>query len=378
MGRKLVFMRNGQFEKLGEIQAENELELQDLIKDDPDLLPIEEFGFDPPVMVVGRETRLKYGAADLVLLTRSGRLLVVEFKRGKVNPDFRHALAQLLDYGAQLAKMTTAEFESTVATDYFNGRTCPAGSPVKGMDSLAGAAAAQWPGISQEEMSTLLDYLSVSLQRGEFHFVLVSQDFRDGMGDTIAYLNSAMSRARFYAVELVKFSGENLSAFETRTVWMPAVAGVGSRPPESVDEETFLAGVDDPVYRESLREFLELCRGLGLKLAWGDRGASIRIKTIDKAEPVSIGWLFPTQGSYWYGLSGLSLGYDVYSANLQRTPIALPALQAYVGSLETLAGLVPHVTKTLVAYRISPTEFPDTLSPIREAIIKLTESINGE
>ena len=73
MGRKLVFMHDGKLEKLGEIQAENELELQELIKDDPDLLPIEEFGFDPPVMVVGRETRLKYGAADLVLLTRSAR-----------------------------------------------------------------------------------------------------------------------------------------------------------------------------------------------------------------------------------------------------------------------------------------------------------------
>ncbi|MGI8520177.1 MAG: hypothetical protein ACR2MC_06180 [Actinomycetota bacterium] len=86
MGRKLVFMRDGQLEKLAEIRAENELELQELIKDDPDLLPIEEFGFDPPVMVVGRESRLKYGAADLVLLTRSGRPLVVEFKTGKGEP----------------------------------------------------------------------------------------------------------------------------------------------------------------------------------------------------------------------------------------------------------------------------------------------------
>jgi hypothetical protein len=75
MGRKLVLLSNGRAEKLAEIRAENELELQELIKEDPDLLPIEEFGFDPPVMVVGREARLKYGAADLVLLTRTGRLL---------------------------------------------------------------------------------------------------------------------------------------------------------------------------------------------------------------------------------------------------------------------------------------------------------------
>ena len=377
MGRKLVLFREGMPEKMGEIQAENELELQKLIMEDPDLLPLEEFGFDPPAMVVGRETRLKYGAADLVLLTRGGRLLVVEFKIGKANPDFRHALAQVLDYGAQLARMTAAEFESAVATDYFKGSHCPLGSPVKGMDSIADAAVAQWPGISPDETSTLVSNLAASLQRGDFHFVLVSQDFREGMGDTIAYLNSAMIRARFYAVELVKFNGENLSAFETRTVWMPAIAGVRSGQ-DRVDEETFLAGVEDPSYRESLREFLEFCRGLGLKLAWGDKGTSIRIKTIDQAEPVSIGWLFPTQGSYWGGLSGLSLGYDTYSGNPQRTPNALPVLEAYVKSLETLAGLVPHLTKTLIAYRIPATVLPERLTSVKEAIGKLTESISEE
>lgn len=377
MGRKLVIMRDGQPEKLAEIQAENELELQDLIKDDPDLLPIEEFGFDPPVMVVGRETRLRYGAADLVLLTRSGRLLVVEFKRGRANPDFRHALAQLLDYGAQLAKMTIAEFESTVATDYFKGPNCPVDSPVKGKDTIAGAAATHWPGISQEETSTLVNYLSISLQRGEFHFVLVSQDFRDGMGDTVAYLNSTITRARFYAVELVKFRGKELSAFETRTVWKPAVAGVGSGS-DGVNVETFLTGVDDPVYRESLREFLEFCRGLGLRFEWGSAGTSIRIKTNDRAEPVSIGWLFPSEGSYWQGLSGLTLGYDGNTVNPQRTPTALPTLQTYLETLETVPGVVPHGRGTLIAFRIPPTELPERLVLIKELIGNLTESINGQ
>ncbi len=112
--------------------------------------------------------------------------------------------------------------------------------------------------------------------------------------NTIAYVNSAMSRARFYAVELVKFSGKDVSAFETRTVWRPAVAGIRDGQ-DKVDEETFLAGVDDPVYRESLRESLEFCRGLGLRFPWGPAGTSIRIQTIDKAERVSIGWL-PLKG----------------------------------------------------------------------------------
>ena len=158
---------------------------------------------------------------------------------------------------------------------------------------------------------------------------------------------------------------------------MPAVAGV--RPSQDrVDEETFLASIDDPAYREALRKFLEFCRGLGLRFEWGTAGTSTRIKTIDQAEPVSIGWLFPAQGSYWQGLSGLSLGYDTNTVNPKRTPTALPAFDSYVESLETLAGLVPHVTKTLIAYRIPATVLPERLTLVKEAIGKLTESINEE
>ncbi|MGI8520178.1 MAG: hypothetical protein ACR2MC_06185 [Actinomycetota bacterium] len=274
--------------------------------------------------------------------------------------------------------MTLAEFESAVATVYFRGNHCPIDSPVKGADSLAGAASAQWPGISEEDVSSLLSDLTSSLQRREFHFVLVSQDFRESMGDTIAYLNSAMTRARFYAVELVKFSGENISAFETRIMFQP-VAGAGTGTgSERVDQETFLAGVADPVYREPLREFLEFCRGLGLRFEWGSAGTSIRIKTNDRAEPISIGWLFPTEGSYWQGLSGLTLGYDGNTVNSQRTPTALPTLQTYLETLETVPGVVPHGRGTLVAFRIPPTELPERLVLIKKLIGNLAESINGE
>ena len=251
------------------------------------------------------------------------------------------------------------------------------GSPVKGTNSLAEAAAAQWPGIPQEETSALLNDVSGALQRGEFHFILVSQDFRDGMGDTIAYLNSAMTRARFYGVELVKFRGNNVSAFETRSVWLPAVTGV-SVSQARVDEESFLSAVQDDDYRESLRELLEFCRGLDLRSEWGSAGTSTRIKTNDRAEPVSIGWLFPAEGSYWYGLSGLSLGYDRYTVNPQRTPNALAALEGYLKTVATRPGMVAYETKTLIAYQIPASEFPEALAPIKEAVGELVETINGQ
>jgi len=101
VARKMI-VRTGDASQhiLEETKATNEEELRSLIKDNPDLLPIEEFGLNGPVMVVGRETTLASGAVDLICVTANGDLLVVEFKTGPQNSDFRHSLAQLLHYGS--------------------------------------------------------------------------------------------------------------------------------------------------------------------------------------------------------------------------------------------------------------------------------------
>jgi hypothetical protein len=59
--------------------------------------------------------------------------LVIEFKTGPKNPDFRAALAQLLDYGSDLWQLTLDQFETAVAARYFVGDHCPSTSPTKGL-----------------------------------------------------------------------------------------------------------------------------------------------------------------------------------------------------------------------------------------------------
>lgn len=67
---------------LTEIFADDEAQLQEIVKDNPDLLPVVEFGMAGPLMVVGRETMLSSGYVDLVCLSQGGDLLLVEFKTG--------------------------------------------------------------------------------------------------------------------------------------------------------------------------------------------------------------------------------------------------------------------------------------------------------
>lgn len=120
MTRKvMVWREDGSRPVLTEVLADDEFQLQEIVKDTPDLLPVDEFGMTGPLMVVGRETTLPSGSVDLIGVSRDGELLLIEFKTGPQNSDFRHVLAQLLDYGSDLWRMSYEEFESTVARRFF-------------------------------------------------------------------------------------------------------------------------------------------------------------------------------------------------------------------------------------------------------------------
>lgn len=62
MPRKVLLQSGGRaLIALIEAPAQNESQLQELVKDNPDLLPVEEFGMSVPLLVVGRETVLPPG-----------------------------------------------------------------------------------------------------------------------------------------------------------------------------------------------------------------------------------------------------------------------------------------------------------------------------
>lgn len=111
------------------------------------------------MLIVGRETSLPSGAVDLVGMARNGAILVIEFKTGPQNSDFRHALAQMVDYGSHLWEMDPDDFETTVARRYF--ATAHAGQASKRIESIAAAAISTWPDLTDEELAafTVVDPL---------------------------------------------------------------------------------------------------------------------------------------------------------------------------------------------------------------------------
>lgn len=355
---------------LDEVDAHDEAQLQERMKRQPELFPLEEMDLVGPLLVVGRETRLPSGAVDLLGVTRSGDVVVIEFKTGPQNPDFRSALSQVVDYGSDLWGMTFDAFEAGLAAAYFESARCPAG-PAKGAKSLAEAAAATWPDWDEEEESRFVEGVANVLASGAFRYVVVAQRFTEAMERTAEYLNDQTSGAAFYLVELVRFSGDGISAFEARTVLKPTARSAKSSTVQ-LNEQTFLDQISHDGYREMLAGLFEWCQANGMVIFWGTKGISIRLKFPEKAEPVSVAWAHPPDVVGWYGLSGLTLGFDQSTA--AAAPSTAPALNAYATALTGIPGGVPLQHKSLVGIRIDPDTASSAAPLISEALAALIEA----
>ena len=372
----MVQREDGSSPILTEVLANDEAQLQELMKENPDLLPIEEFGMSAPMMVVGRETALPSGSVDLIGISRGGDLLLIEFKTGPQNSDFRHVLAQLLDYGSDLWRMSYKEFENMVPKRYFSSDRCH-DARLRGRDTIDEAALTVWPDLTEEEMELFRDQLMRQLDSGAFHYVVVAQSFTPTMEQTIEYLNATMSNARFYVVELVRFAADSLSAFESRTVLKPPSQTQSSKSSRVInDEGRFLEQINDDAYREAIQEFLEVCHGLSLRFSWGTAGTSIRLPVPNYSKPISIGWLFPPGVSGWMGLTDLTLGFAITED--EYAPSTVSALNDYVAKIASLPGAETAKRDWLNGYHLSPDTIVRNRHQTTDFLAELVQRIGEE
>lgn len=366
MARKIALIGpGGDGEVLTEDAIALEEDLQELVKRNPELLPYEDFDLSGPLMVISRETRVRSGAADLIAVAPSGAILLVEFKRGKENPDARHALAQMLDYGSHLWQMTYDDLDALAVT--FSRDQGANSVNLSGRSRIAAAAQLWWAGVPDFSFDRFRDQLTYRLEKGEFEYVLAARDFPDALERTITYLNQAMP-SRFFAVELVLFASGEKRAYEARTVRKPP-SGRPNQTATYATEAEFLASIASDAYRKSLQDLFQWCRLQQLSFEWGTRGTSIRLRNRDRSEPISIAWAFPTGAPGWMGLTNVSFGFDATTA--AATPSLAGPLQEYVTVLRGIDGGIRVERKSLTAAELDERTLPIHLEEIKAAIASL-------
>jgi hypothetical protein len=349
-----------------EVGAHDEAQLQERMKATPELLPLDDLGMSGTALVVGRETQLASGAVDLLMVSRGGDVLVVEFKTGPQNPDFRAALAQVLDYGSDLWGLSYEEFEQSVALRYFKSKRADAVS-LKECVSLIGAADVLWHGdqkLTEEERANFQDRVRAGLKRGAFNYVIVAQRFTAAMEATARYLNSSMPDSNFSLIEMVRFNGEGVDAFEARMV-LRGTTKEGAPGKDALTRAEFLDSIKNVAYRSSLDELFNSLESLGLNIFWGTSGVSFRIKVGGNSVPISVGWLFPPDTIGWMGLRELTLGYDPASPGVKG---AERILADFVEHLRQVHGHEPTTTHKLKALVFPPDVVSANLADIMEVI----------
>lgn len=301
------------------VETKSEWELQKFVRDHPELFPLKEFGMEDSLLVVGMEIGLGSGPMDMVGLTRSGDILLIEFKTGLVISDFRKAIAQLLDYGSALFRASLQSFETRVVRKYFNGRYCRP-TRYRNTPSLKVAFDRTWGQINQFE--TFTNRVIDALASGSFHFVVVAQRFTPAMQHTVDYLNSLESNARFYLVEMTRHEGKDVTAYQARTIGRPQI----------LSKAFFLDRVDD--HNSEYSEFFKEAEHLGLIFGWGKNGVAIRVRDFPK--PLAVAWAYPPEVSTSLGRPGFTFGYR--SSHVKNERLLRHLVQDYVKDVAHLAG----------------------------------------
>lgn len=373
MPRRVLIQREGETFDLVEVPAPNEHHLQEIMKGQPQLIPSDDLGLDGDLLVIGRETSLASGYIDLLCLARSGDLVLIEFKTGPQNPDFRHALAQLIDYGSDLWQMGLEDFDRGVIQRYLssNHNAQHAVMATNLHDAIAGT---NW-GLEDEELESLIIRLTEVLSTGDFHYVVAAQRFTSTMQNSLDYLNATMNVGRFFLVEIVQLEGNELTAHAAQVVAAPAKrpASKSSHAAGKADEAAFLAGITSDSYRAAVSELISSCSAIGLEVKWRSMGASIRFVTPDRRQPLSIGWLLP-EGSQWQGARFVTFGVDPWS--LQKTPSVEPAVREFISRLSQLPGATP-VNSKLDAFTFNPDDLSRASIQLVATLEKLVSEVSG-
>jgi hypothetical protein len=202
MPRRVLVERPSESFDLVEVPAPSEYDLQEVMKANPQLIPSDDLGLDGDLLVVGRETTLASGKIDLLCLARSGDVVLIEFKTGPQNPDFRHALAQVIDYGSDLWRLSVDDFDRGVVQRYLTG--IHSDVAFKGSADLNEAIARTAWALADNERAALDRRLADVLESGDFIYVVAAQRFTPAMATSLEYLNTTMRRGRFFLVEIVR------------------------------------------------------------------------------------------------------------------------------------------------------------------------------
>lgn len=297
----IVIMKKGQeAKKVKATPVAQEERLQEYIRENPDLIPLDEIREDLRLFVFAREFPTRSGPIDALALDEEGAIYVIETKLYK-NPDKRVVVAQVLDYGTGLWSTFRDNAEIETVIDQVVERKWGASFRQKVKEVF---------GLEDDQLASIMDRFRSDLQAGRFTFVVVMDRLHDQLKELIAFINANSTftllacELEFYRYEDWEIVIPKLYGAETGKA---KSAPLGPTARKSWDEQAFFDDVRTkvgPAAEKRIREVYEYARRTADRIDWGagkrgsfnpkyDRISRRSIFTVysDGVLQVNFGWL---------------------------------------------------------------------------------------
>ena len=227
----------------------NEAQLQELLYEDPSLIPFEDLGegvVAPRVFV--REAGLPgSGSTDLIGVDDAGSITVIECKLATNPEQKRKVVGQVLEYAAFLWRMEYDGFERLFEKE------CAASNAAGLAELVAPVDDAEW---SEAEFRGNVES---TLKNGDFCLVIAVDSLNDELQRIIEYLNRRQQEATTVcAVEVGYFTGDGFEALSPRILGPKTGDKKGTGANEKWDEARFFTAAAERCAPEVARKLRDL------------------------------------------------------------------------------------------------------------------------
>lgn len=175
---------------------DNEAQLQNLLTDDVNTLPLDEIGYDTKFVTIGKEVGLQNGSLDVLAVSPQGHIALIETKLDKNSEVKRTVVGQILGYAAYLWNKSYEDIENNYFRKFLSQQKINfSGNLVDYIKSKLGDDS-----ISEEEFK---EGLEKRLRLGSFTLLIVVDQANQELKDIANYLNDRTGQEiDFYVIEM--------------------------------------------------------------------------------------------------------------------------------------------------------------------------------
>ncbi len=263
----IVFKKGKNIKKLNKMIFGNEGYLQELIFENPELIPFEELKEETKIIFLCREFPLSVGKIDILGVDSDGEIYIIETKLYK-NQDKRKVIAQVLDYGASLGEEYGNDTDSFI-------------EKIKEITKkeLREELRSKFGDLLDEEINEVIDAIKENISNGAFNFLVLMDSIPSDLKNLINFLNQN-SNFRIYGLELEYYVvDEKAEKQEKEEIFKINIFGAESTKPASSasgrkrwDAESFFDDAKSklsPQNYEAVRKLYEFSKEYADEIRWG-------------------------------------------------------------------------------------------------------------